>query len=205
MKRIAIVDYGLCNLDSVARAVEVCGSIANVTQSAADMEEADGIILPGVGSFPEAMDELDRLDLIGIIRQVTLKDNRPFIGICLGMQLMVESGTENRPRTGLGLIPGTVERLKPSGHDTRIPHIGWNIVNLKNPHPLFNAIPDGRDFYFVHSYHVVTQNEFIIATTPYGNGFTSVIGRNTIIGAQFHPEKSLKYGLKLLANFLELC
>ncbi|MHC1699598.1 MAG: imidazole glycerol phosphate synthase subunit HisH [Humidesulfovibrio sp.] len=205
MTRIAIIDYGLCNLDSVTRAVEVCGAEALVTRSAEDLEEADGLILPGVGAFPDAMAGLEARGLVEPIRRLALEAGRPFLGICLGMQLMAEHGEEMGGHPGLGLIPGRVVRLKPDTPDVRVPHVGWNEVQHGQPCPLFADIPSGRDFYFVHSYHFAAQAEHVLATTPYCGGVVSVVGRGLLFGTQFHPEKSLADGLKLLKNFLSLC
>ncbi|WP_031386687.1 imidazole glycerol phosphate synthase subunit HisH [Desulfonatronum thiodismutans] len=205
MKRIAIMDYGMCNLDSVARAVAVCKAEPRIVREAGDMIDVDGLILPGVGAFPDAMDELDRLGLSSIIREMVLDQGRPFLGICLGMQLMADEGTEGVSRAGLGLLPGRAVRLVPDTNQTRIPHVGWNEVHHTAPSALFVGIPSGTDFYFVHSYHVQTEPDHILATTPYCGGFVSAVGHGTIFGTQFHPEKSLTSGLKLLENFLALC
>lgn len=205
MKEILIVDYGMCNLDSVARAVERCGGRSLVSPEPAEVLKADGIILPGVGSFNDAMAELDKRQLIAPLRQQVLERNIPFLGICLGMQLMASQGHEGGETKGLGLIPGEVVRLEPDSPATRIPHVGWNEVDITQASPIFQGIASGANFYFVHSYHYRCEAQYILGRTPYCGGFASAIGSNNRFGVQFHPEKSLKAGLALLTNFLELC
>ncbi|OGR34993.1 MAG: imidazole glycerol phosphate synthase, glutamine amidotransferase subunit [Desulfovibrionales bacterium GWA2_65_9] len=205
MRNIAIIDYGLCNLDSVVRAVEICGAQPLPTRTPEDLEEADGLILPGVGAFPDAMAGLEQQGFVEPLRRLVLDQARPFLGICLGMQLMAEYGVEGGERAGLGLVPGKVVRLLPDAPGTRVPHVGWNEVHHLRPCPLFEGIPTGRDFYFVHSYHFAAREDHILATTPYCGSFASVVGRGTLFGTQFHPEKSLADGLKTLRNFIALC
>lgn len=205
MKRIALIDYGMCNLDSVSRAVERCGGEPVITSEAATIKNADGIILPGVGAFADAMAELEAQDLVELIRKQVLSRNIPFLGICLGMQLMATKGHEGGVTDGLDLIPGEIVRLVPDSPQTRIPHVGWNEVIKTKTTLLFKDIPDRADFYFVHSYHFKCDNEYIITTTPYCGGFTSTVGRENCFGLQFHPEKSLKTGLMLLRNFIDIC
>ena len=205
MKTVAIIDYGMCNLDSVARAVEECGGTPLVTNNIHDLEIATQIILPGVGAFPDAMSQLTKLSMDTAIREQVLDNNIPFLGICLGMQVMATKGTEDAETEGLGLIEGTVKRLKPESHDTRIPHIGWNEVHSVRNSPLFEGISTGKDFYFVHSYHFCCSDENnIIAWTPYCGGFTSAISKGNIFGTQFHPEKSQKVGFQVLKNFISI-
>jgi len=205
MKEIAIINYGMCNLDSVARAVEKCGGEPLVTAEPEAVSGADGIILPGVGSFADAMLNLTQRGLIAPLRERVLGHDIPFLGICLGMQLMAAIGHEGGRSAGLGLIPGEVERLQPDTQATRIPHVGWNQVEIRQACPLFDGIADQTDFYFVHSYHFRCDAAHRIATTPYCGGFTSVVGREHCFGVQFHPEKSLGAGQALLRNFLALC
>ena len=205
MKTLAIIDYGLCNLDSVVRAVEVCGARALHARTPQDLDQADGLILPGVGAFPDAMDGLEGQGLAEPLRRLALVEQRPFLGICLGMHLMAEYGTEGEERAGLGLVPGRVVRLQPEPPGTRVPHVGWNEVHHQQGCPLFEGVPSGRDFYFVHSYHFAARGDHMLATTPYCGGFASVVGRGLLFGIQFHPEKSLADGLKILKNFIALC
>ena len=205
MKTVAIIDYGMCNLDSVARAVEECGGTPLVTNNIHDLEIATHIILPGVGAFPDAMNQLCQLSMDTALREQVLENKIPFLGICLGMQVMATKGTEGEETDGLGLIEGTVKRLKPESHDTRIPHIGWNEVHYMRSSPLFEGISTGKDFYFVHSYHFCCSDENnIVARTPYCGGLTSVISKGNAFGTQFHPEKSQKVGFQLLENFISI-
>jgi glutamine amidotransferase len=205
MKLIAIIDYGMCNLDSVARAVERVGGQAMVTDDPRELGEADGLILPGVGAFPDAMRELQERGLVAPLRQMVLEESAPFLGICLGMQLMASRGFEGEETAGLDLIPGEVVRLMPDSPQIRIPHIGWNEVHQVQASPLLQGIRDRADFYFVHSYHLHCAPEYILARTPYCGGFAAAVGRDLCFGVQFHPEKSLKAGLTVLHNFLSLC
>lgn len=200
---VVIVDYGLCNLDSVYRAVQECGGHPVVTEDPSAASEAGRIILPGVGNYAEATKALTALGWVEALRQEVLGQGIPMLGICLGMQLLSSAGTEGGETAGLGLIPGRVVRFEQISEAMRVPHVGWNEVEQKQQAPLFEGIDDGKDFYFVHSYHFVPDNEDdVLALTPYGNGFVSVVGRGNVVGTQFHPEKSLKIGFALLRNFL---
>lgn len=205
MKEIAVVDYGMCNLDSVARAVEKCGGTSMITAAADEIATADGIILPGVGSFNDAMTSLRERGLVAVLQEQAGRRGVPFLGICLGMQLMADTGHEGGECEGLGLIPGEVPRFIADSPATRIPHVGWNEVELQQDCPLFHGIADHTDFYFVHSYHFRGDERAVIGRTPYCGGFVSVVGQGLCFGVQFHPEKSLAAGQTLLRNFLSLC
>jgi imidazole glycerol-phosphate synthase subunit HisH len=201
--KVAIIDYGMCNLDSVARAIEECGGSATITDQERDIEKATHIILPGVGAFGEAMRNIKERGLDEILGEQVLEKHIPFLGICLGMQLLAAIGTEGSEHSGLGWFAGRVERLVPTENDRRIPHIGWNEVLIDHETPLFRGIPSGRDFYFVHSYHICPDNrDHVVAHTPYCGGFVSAVNRDWIHGVQFHPEKSQKVGFQVLRNFL---
>lgn len=205
-RRAVIVDYGLCNIDSVARAVEECGADVVVTSDPAELERGNHLILPGVGAFGDAMSQLEARGLVEPLRELAGKRGIPFLGICLGMQLMGTRGEEGGERAGLGLVAGTVTRLVPTQTDPRVPHIGWNEVHHAKPSPLFDGIPSGKDFYFVHSYHFANdRDDSVVARTPYCGQFTSVIqGGPVMFGVQFHPEKSQRVGRKLLENFMAM-
>ncbi len=203
MQRVAIVDTGLCNVDSIARALDECGVKADITNVASDLDVADKIILPGVGAYPDAMRALNAAGLADAIRANVVQHDVPILGICLGMQLLLSSSDEVEPTAGLDLIGGSVVRLRPTSGE-RVPHVGWNEVHAAVDSPLLSGIPDGADFYFVHSFHAVCETAAVIATTPYCGTITTVIGNEHIVGTQFHPEKSQQYGLKLLRNFVEL-
>ncbi len=204
MSTVAIIDYKLCNVHSVKAAVEKCGFTAVITDQKNDIEDAAHIILPGVGSFADAMSNLRKEGLVEVIR-TQVKKGVPFLGICLGMQLMASHGEEGGDTEGLGLIEGNIVRLKATNPKERIPHIGWNEVHIVKESALLRDIPSDRDFYFVHGYHFEVKNkEDVIATTPYCGSSVSVIGHDNVFGTQFHPEKSQKLGLQLLKNFLTL-
>jgi glutamine amidotransferase len=205
MNIVAVVDYGMCNLDSVRRAVEECGGTVVVTDQARDLKTANRIILPGVGAFPEAMRNIKALSLDRVLYEQAIEENIPLLGICLGMQLLASKGWEGKETDGLGLIPGDVRRLEPFGTDTRIPHVGWNEVHPTQESPLFRNISSGKDFYFVHSYHFCPENDVhILAHTPYAGRFVSAVQSGSVFGVQFHPEKSQKTGFQLLKNFLAI-
>jgi glutamine amidotransferase len=205
MKTVAIVDYGMCNLDSVRRAVEECGGTPVVTDRVEDIETATHIVLPGVGSFRDGMHNLKQRSLDVILREQVVARHIPFLGICLGMQMLATKGWEGGETDGLGWIDGEVRKLEPAGEDRRIPHIGWDEVAVAGTSPLFNGIGSGKDFYFVHSFHFCCQNERdVLAHTSYCGGFVSAVGRGQVFGVQFHPEKSQRAGFQLLKNFLSV-
>ena len=203
MSTVAVIDYGMCNIDSVVRAVEECGGKPIVTDHEKEIHHASHIILPGVGSFSDAMHNLRQRSLDVILAECVLAKGTPFLGICLGMQLLATKGWEGGETQGLCLIEGEVRRLEPSGGDTRIPHVGWNEVHHVVSSPLFKDVPSRKDFYFVHSYHFCPRHaEDAIARTPYCGGFVSAVAHGRIFGTQFHPEKSQKFGFQILRNFL---
>jgi glutamine amidotransferase len=200
---VAVVDYGMGNLDSVRRALEVCGATVAVTDDPADLADADRIVLPGVGAFAMAMDHLRDRGLADALRDQVLDQGAPFLGICLGMQLLATTGSEHGRHEGLGWIGGSVDRLVPTEADPRVPHVGWNEVHPTVDHPIFAGVEPDRDCYFVHSYAFACSDPAdSLATTPYAGGFTSVVGRDNVVGVQFHPEKSQQVGQQLLRNFL---
>jgi glutamine amidotransferase len=201
-----VVDYGLCNLDSMARALEECGAVAvEKTRDPRVVLRADRVILPGVGTFGAAMRNLRNWHLLDAVFEASA-NNVPFLGACLGMQLMAKTGTEGGGRTeGLGLVDGEVIRLVSQSAAERVPHIGWNEVHPSAGSVLFDDSEEPGDFYFVHSYHMrLVDPAAEGGRTPYCGGFTSTIevpGR-PIFGTQFHPEKSQKNGFRLLKRFL---
>lgn len=195
---IAIVDYGAGNLRSVSKAIERLGYLARVTDSAQDVQTADAVILPGVGAAGDAMASLRRLELIAPIRQA-IDSGRPFLGVCLGLQVLLTGSEEGGWQDCLDVIPGTVRRL-PDG--LKVPHMGWNQVKRKMPHPVLEGIPDNANFYFVHSYYVdIEQKELIAGETEYGVKFCSMVAKDNLVATQFHPEKSSDLGLRLYDNF----
>jgi glutamine amidotransferase len=204
MISVAIVNYRLCNLDSIGRAVTECGGKAIVTRDPDVVVKADQVILPGVGSFAAAMRNLAEDGLDQALREVAKTKSTPLLGICLGMQLLAEGSSEAAENIeGLGIVAGRNLRLAPRQGE-RVPHIGWNAVEARRPCALLNKIPDGSDFYFVHSYHLVSPDPMVAATSPYCGSFASVISDGSVMGTQFHPEKSQKAGFQLLRNFLSI-
>jgi glutamine amidotransferase len=204
MKTVAIIDYGMGNVDSVARAVEECGCKPVLTDARATIAQAGAVILPGVGAFGDGMRELRARELDRLLLDEVVRADVPLLGICLGMQLLADHGTEGGEHKGLGFIPGAVQVLNGTGE--RVPHVGWNEVNHASPHPLFDGIDSGKDFYFVHSFHVVPNDDAVVlARTPYCGGFVSTVNSGRVYGTQFHPEKSQRPGLQLLRNFLTSC
>ncbi len=208
MATIAVIDYGMGNLRSVSKALEYASAGARVivTFEPEQILRADRVVLPGVGAIRDCMAELKRLHLDGVIREATL--SKPFLGICLGMQALLEFSEENDGTPGLGILPGRVLRFAAdiknpaTGESLKIPHMGWNQVHQTVDHPLWKDIAQDSRFYFVHSYYVVPSTlELIAGTTPYGLDFASAVARDNIFAVQFHPEKSQRAGLTLLANF----
>lgn len=196
-----IVDYGAGNLRSVTGALGRLGADCAVSACPEDLEGADRIILPGVGSFAAAMDALVHSGLAGAVRDAVGR-GVPLLGICLGMQLLFEQGTEGRAMAGLGLLPGRVSSLPSVPGLPRI-HIGWNSISIRRADPLLEDVPDGSFFYFVHSYAVEPGDDGLVAAvTAYGSPFPSVVSSGLVSGVQFHPEKSQTAGLSLLSRFL---
>ena len=199
-----IIDYGMSNMGSIARAVKECGSKPLISSNPKDLDIADNIILPGVGSFPEVMKNLNKFGWTEPLKETILKYKVPLLGICLGMQLLARKGFEIEETEGLNLISGNVKMLE-ADENTRIPHVGWNDILIKNQSLLLKNIKNGTDFYFVHSYHFIAENkENIKAEVNNKKNFTAIIARDNIFGTQFHPEKSGKYGAELLKNFLAI-
>lgn len=197
---IAIVDYGAGNIFSVKNAMDYLGLPAELTSKADDIRNADGIILPGVGAFPWAMSMLTKSGLVEVIKEEAVK--KPFLGICLGMQLIFSKGYEFEETDGLGLIDGQVRLMTPEG--LSIPHIGWNRLEKNRECALMNGLGDDEYVYFVHSYAAECADEDVAAYCEYGKRVTALVNRGNVYGAQFHPEKSGKTGLKILSNFAEL-
>jgi glutamine amidotransferase len=195
---IAIVDYGAGNLRSVAHAVEHVDLPAIVTSDAKEILAADGVILPGVGAAADTMRNLQERDLVGVVRDVIARGT-PFMGVCMGLQALFTASEEGGDHPCLDVLPGTVRRF-PAG--LNIPHMGWNQVTQRIPHPFFADVPDDANFYFVHSYYVdPTDSSVVAGSTDYGVQFPSVVVKDNLMATQFHPEKSGDHGLQLYANF----
>lgn len=211
--RVAIIDYGSGNLRSATKAFERAAREAGIdaeidlTDDAERVATADRIVLPGVGAYADCRRGLDAVPgMTEAVIDVVEHKARPFLGICVGMQLMSSRGLEKTITKGFGWIKGDVKEMTPSDPNLKIPQIGWNTLDIRHPHALFEGIetgPDGLHAYFVHSYHLAADHgDDVIATTNYGRPMTAFVGRDNIAGAQFHPEKSQKLGLALIANFL---
>lgn len=200
---IAIVDYGLGNLRSVQKALEKVGHQATITSDPADVARAERIILPGVGASADALAAVRERGLEGPLKEAIALD-RPFLGVCLGLQMLFETSYEDGEHRGLGVLPGKVVRFDVPP-ELKVPHMGWNQVHYVHRPPIFEGIDEGAYFYFVHSYHVVTTDRDCVATeTIYGSPFCSSVWRKRLFATQFHPEKSQGVGLRLLKNFAEL-
>lgn len=201
---VIIIDYGMGNLGSVQRALEQCSARCAISSNPEDLTNATHIILPGVGAFSEGMNQIHQRGWFTAIREAVFQNSMPLLGICLGMQLLADIGDEGGKTSGLSLIPGEVCLLQPQSPKERIPHVGWNEIVKSGTNPIFNDIPDGSDFYFVHSYHFKVVNpQNIIATTAYCGEFSSAVSAGNVFGVQFHPEKSQRSGFQLLRNFLK--
>lgn len=211
--RVAIIDYGSGNLRSATKAFERAAREAGIdadidlTNDAERVATADRIVLPGVGAYADCRRGLDAVsDMAEAVIDVVEHKARPFLGICVGMQLMSSRGLEKTVTQGFGWIKGDVKEMTPNDPSLKIPQIGWNTLDIRHPHALFDGIPTGPDglhAYFVHSYHLAADHgEDVIATTNYGGPMTAFVGRDNMAGSQFHPEKSQKLGLALIANFL---
>ena len=211
---VAIVDYGSGNLHSAAKAFERAAHEHGldrpivVTRDPDAVARADRVVLPGVGAFADCRRGLDAVaGMVDALNESVRARGRPFLGICVGMQLMAERGREYEVVEGLGWIPGEVDRIAPSDPNLKIPHMGWNTLEERAPHPLLDGIavgPQGLHAYFVHSFHLKpTVRSDLVAEADYGGPVTAVVGRDTMVGTQFHPEKSQRLGLRLIANFLK--
>jgi glutamine amidotransferase len=199
---IVIVDYGMGNLRSVQKALERLGAEARISSEPNEVAEAAAIVLPGVGAFADAMAGLKQRGLVEPLRD-HIRQGRPFLGICLGLQLLFERSFEDGKHEGLGVLPGEVRRL-PAAPGLKIPHMGWNRVWLRGQQRWLSDLPDGQWFYFVHSYYVEPADpELVAGQTDYGLRFCSMVATDTIVATQFHPEKSQQTGLALLHNFLK--
>lgn len=208
---IAVIDYGMGNLRSVQKALEVVGADAKITMRSADLKKAEKIVFPGVGSFGDAMRELKRYGLDDAIRG-SIAAGKPFLGLCLGMQLLFDKSEESPGVKGLGILRGEVKRFRPGKGPAalKVPHMGWNGIGInarigRKERSLLKGVPDGSFMYFVHSYYVGPRDaDIVLTSTDYGIRFASGIANDNVYGLQFHPEKSQALGLKILKNFTEI-
>ncbi|WP_315836489.1 imidazole glycerol phosphate synthase subunit HisH [Bradyrhizobium prioriisuperbiae] len=210
---VAIIDYGSGNLHSAAKAFELAARSLDhppqivVTRDPDVVSRADRVVLPGVGAFADCRHGLDALDgMVSALNETVRGKARPFFGICVGMQLMATRGKEYVTTAGFDWIAGDVEKIAPGDASLKIPHMGWNTLQVQRPHPVLQGLPlgdDGRHAYFVHSYHLNAANDAdVVARADYGGPVTAIVARDTAIGTQFHPEKSQRFGLALIGNFL---
>jgi glutamine amidotransferase len=202
---LAVVDYGSGNLRSAAKALARAGAEALVTSDPERVRKAERIVLPGVGAFADCMAGLDALPgMQEALHEAVIERGKPFLGICVGMQLMADWGREHGDHKGLGWLAGEVVPLTPADPALKVPHMGWNQLEILRPHPLLQGIPAGAHAYFVHSFHFrAAKPDTVFAQCDYGGPIAALVGRDNLAGTQFHPEKSQKVGLKLIANFLE--
>ena len=205
---IALIDYGAGNLHSVHNALKAAGAEVTVTADANVVRAADRIVLPGVGAYADCRRGLDAVPgMVEALRDVVENKARPFLGICVGMQLLATRGVEHEDTQGFGWIDGVVKPIEPGPEHLKVPHMGWNTMTLVNPHPVLDGLqlgPDGLHAYFLHSFAFdVKHHADLVATADYGRPVTAIVARDNVVGTQFHPEKSQKLGLALLANFLK--
>lgn len=200
-KEVVIIDYGAGNIRSVANAIASLGYQPKLTSKAGDLSRARAVILPGVGAAGEAMDNLSGMGLVEPLRQY-IAGNRPFLGVCLGLQILLSSTEEGGCRACLGVVPGKVKLLPPG---LKTPHMGWNQVRQAMSHPIFEGVPNNTDFYFVHSYYAVPDDKSVmLGETEYGVSMCSAIATGNLVATQFHPEKSGAPGLRMYDNFIKL-
>jgi len=203
-QNITVIDYGVGNIQSICNAFKALGTTPTVVDTGDEIVSPDGLVLPGVGAFPDGMEELRERDMVEPLERHVLEDSTPFLGVCLGMQLLAERGTEHGDHKGLGWIEGTVERIHTEG-SFEVPHMGWNETDIKMKDLLFDELPDNPTFYYVHSYQFVLAEKgdsIKTASTWHGTNITASVRKDNVFGVQFHPEKSQAAGLKLLENFL---
>lgn len=197
---VLVIDYGVGNVTSVTNALERLGYRYALSSDLTMIAKAPRYILPGVGAFAEAMKNLETRGLIEPLRREVIDNKKPLLGICLGMQVLADSSSEGGEHKGLGFIPGRVQKIAGA---VRVPHVGWEALEVTKKEPLFARVPEGGQFYFDHSYHFETAPEFVAATALYGAGITAAVQRGNIYGVQFHPEKSHLSGLRLIKGFVQ--
>jgi imidazole glycerol-phosphate synthase subunit HisH len=198
--RIAIADYGIGNLGSVSKAFRGAGADAQLTGDPDELRRADALVLPGDGAFAATMDEVERRGLVPVLREAVAA-GKPLLGICIGMQLLFEESEEHGLHRGLGFLPGRVRRFD---GELPVPHMGWNALRAHRPHRLLEGVPDGSYVYFVHSYYCEAPADVVVASSDYGREFAAVVGKGSVLGVQFHPEKSQQVGLLMVASFVAI-
>jgi len=193
---IAVVDYGIGNLGSVTKGFRRAGAEVVLTGDPAVLRQAEALVLPGDGAFGAAMAEIEGRGLVPVLREAILRGT-PLVGICIGMQLLFEESEEHGRHRGLGVLPGRVRRFD---GELPVPHMGWNTLRARRPHPVLDGVEDGAHVYFVHSYYCDAPDEVVVASSDYGREFPAIVGRDHVLGLQFHPEKSQAVGLRIAAN-----
>lgn len=199
---IKIIDYGMGNIQSVKNAFELLNCNVEIIDEPSKISQADGIILPGVGAFGNAVNNLKERKIIDPLKEAVLENKIPLLGICLGMQLLADKSEERGNNNGLSFISGEIRKI-PHKEGFRLPHVGWNDVSIKQKKPLFKNIIDKGSFYFVHSYRFECDDDFVVATTDYGQNINAVVQKDHIFGVQFHPERSQRKGFHLINNFID--
>ena len=197
---IAIADYGIGNLGSVTKAFRRFGAEVRLTGDPAELRAADALVLPGDGAFAATMEEVERHGLVPVLRDAA-EAGKPLLGICIGMQLLFEESEEHGLHRGLGFLPGRVRRFP---DDLPVPHMGWNQLHPKRPHPMLDGLAPGSYVYFVHSYYCDAPEGVVVATSDYGREFPAVVGKGSVVGVQFHPEKSQEVGLRMVEAFVRM-
>jgi len=197
---IAIADYGIGNLGSVTKGFRRAGAEVVLTGEPEALRRADALVLPGDGAFGATMAEVERRGLVPVLR-AAVAAGKPLLGICIGMQLLFEESEEHGRHRGLGFLPGRVRRLD---GERPVPHMGWNRLRARKAHPILDGVPDGAHVYFVHSYFCDAPEDVVIATSDYGRDFAAIVGKGSVLGVQFHPEKSQEIGLRMVASFVRL-
>jgi glutamine amidotransferase len=195
---IAIADYGIGNLGSVTKGFRRAGAEVLLTGDPEALRRADALVLPGDGAFAATMAEVGRRGLVPVLREA-VEAGKPLLGICIGMQLLFEESEEHGRHRGLGFLPGRVRRFE---GELPVPHMGWNRLRTRRPHSILDGVPDGAHVYFVHSYYCEAPEEVVIATSDYGRDFAAIVGKGSVLGVQFHPEKSQEVGLRMVASFV---
>jgi glutamine amidotransferase len=197
---IAVADYGIGNLGSVTKAFRRYGAEVRLTGDPAELRAADALVLPGDGAFAATMEEVERHGLVPVLREAR-DAGKPVLGICIGMQLLFEESEEHGRHRGLGFLPGRVRRFE---GELPVPHMGWNELRPRRPHPMLDGLVPGSYVYFVHSYYCDAPDDVVIASSDYGREFAAVVGRGSVVGVQFHPEKSQEVGLRMVEGFVKM-
>ena len=198
--RIAIADYGIGNLGSVSKAFRGAGAQVQLSDDPDELRRADALVLPGDGAFGATMHEVERRGLVPVLHDAVAA-GKPLLGICVGMQLLFDESEEHGLHQGLGFLPGRVRRFE---GELPVPHMGWNALRARRAHPILDGVPDGSYVYFVHSYYCDAPEDVVIASSDYGREFAAVVGRGSVLGVQFHPEKSQQVGLRMVASFVAI-